>query len=76
MSLLLNRHRTSYGIYLFDRKETGFFKKSKMKDLTCADTGGSEKIRFVRKKKKLLITNQLVSGKITKIFIFLFLCNM
>ena len=54
MSLLLNRHRTSYGIYLFDRKETGYYKKSKMKDLTCADTGGREKIRFVRKKMRFI----------------------
>lgn len=42
ISLLLNRHRKSYGIYLFDRKVTAPI-KSKMKDFPYADTVRAKK---------------------------------
>ena len=40
-------------ICLIERKPASI-KKRKMKDLTCADTGGREKIRFVRKKMRFI----------------------
>ena len=71
-SLLLNRHRTSYGIYLFDRKVTAPIKR-KMKDFPCADTGESEKSLS---KERIINYKPVGLCKNCKNIYIPFLCNM